>query len=200
MKDFEYWWKRAYTWESYKELIKELLEERKTTGPQQSEELYAYAKLNWQRMQRIEKTFKIDIELSDLLIKPSLQPFKLLVITEGWCGDAAQSVPVAAEIARLFPEKVDFKVILRDTDTDLIDQFLTNGGRSIPVFIFLDENNRLLGHWGPRPKEAQVLFLEMKAAQLPFDELGEKLHGWYAKDKTHTLQKEIVELISSAIL
>lgn len=197
MKDFAYWWNQAYTWESYKELIKGLLEERKTTGPLQSEEMFAYAKLNVQRMQRIEKTFKIDIGLSDLLTQESLRPFKVLVVTEGWCGDAAQSVPVMAEIARLFPEKTDIKVILRDTDTDLIDQFLTNGGRSIPIFIFLDENDNLLGHWGPRPREAQQLFQEMRAAQLPFPELAEKLHGWYAKDKTHSLQKEIGELVGS---
>lgn len=197
MKDFAYWWNQAYTWESYKELIKGLLEEGKTKGTLQSDEMFAYAKLNLQRMQRIEKTFKVDIELSDLLSQENLSPFKVLVISEGWCGDAAQSVPVIAEIARLFPGKTELKVILRDTDTDLIDQFLTNGGRSIPIFIFLDNNNQLLGHWGPRPLEAQQLFQEMKAAELPFQELAEKLHGWYAKDKTHSLQKEIGALLES---
>lgn len=197
MKNFKEWWEKAYTWEAYKELIVALLNEGKTTGEQQSPELLAYAKLNWQRMQRIEKTFKLDIALSDVLTSENLKKLHVLVITEGWCGDAAQSVPVIPELARLFPEKISVRMILRDSDTALIDQFLTNGGRSIPIFIFLDENYELLGHWGPRPAELQQKFMEMKAAQIPFEELAEKLHGWYAKDKTHSLQSELATLIKS---
>lgn len=194
--NFKDWWDKAYTWESYKELISGLLEEGKTTGEQQSPELLAYAKLNWQRMQRIEKTFKLDIHLSDVLSSQNVGSMHVLVITEGWCGDAAQSVPVMSELERIFPDSLSVRLVLRDTDTTLIDQFLTNGGRSIPIFIFLDQDFKLLGHWGPRPKELQSIFMEMKSQQKPFEEVAEFLHTWYAKDKTHTLQTELGQLIS----
>lgn len=197
MKNFKKWWAKAYTWEAYKELIFALLDEGKTTGETQTPELLAYAKLNWHRMQRIEKTFKLDIALSDVLSSENFKKLNILVITEGWCGDAAQSAPVVPELARLFPEKISVRMILRDSDTTLIDQFLTNGGRAIPIFVFLDENYDLLGHWGPRPAALQEKFMEMKAAQLPFEELAEKLHGWYAKDKTHSVQNELAALIKS---
>lgn len=195
--NYKNWWDKGYTWEAYKNLVEALLNEGKTTGTEQSPELLAYAKLNLHRMQRIEKTFKLGIDLSDVLTNLDKSAIHVLVITEGWCGDAAQSVPVIAELERIFPEKFSMRCILRDSDTALIDQFLTNGGRSIPVFIFLDENFDLLGHWGPRPKVIQSLFQEMKAAQLPFEELSEKLHAWYAKDKTSSLQSELVEKIKS---
>lgn len=195
MKDFKYWWSQGMTWEAYNVMFEELIQQGKTTGSDQSEEMVAYTKLNGHRMKRVEKTFKIDIYLHDLLIDPNTKPLKLLVISEPWCGDASQSVPAIAEIARLYPEKIDLKIILRDTDTELIDQFLTNKGRAIPILLFLDGHFNLLGHWGPRPKEAQAQVMELKALNVSHEEMVEKLMVWYAKDKSQSIQNELVELI-----
>jgi hypothetical protein len=195
MKDFNYWWSQGMTWEAYNVMFEELIQQGKTTGSDQSEEMVAYTKLNGHRMKRVEKTFKIDIHLHDLLIDPNTKPLKLLVISEPWCGDASQSVPAIDEIARLYPEKIDLKIILRDTDTELIDQFLTNKGRAIPIFLFLDGHFNLLGHWGPRPKEAQAQVMELKALNVSHEEMVEKLMVWYAKDKSQSIQNELVELI-----
>lgn len=199
MKDFKYWWGKSMTWEDYQELFDSLIAENKTTGADQSEAMVAYTKLNGHRMKRVEKTFKIDIELHDLLIHPKTKPFQLLVITEPWCGDASQSVPVIAELARLYPEKIDLRLILRDADTELIDQFLTNKGRAIPKVLFLDNEFNLLGHWGPRPKIAQQQVMEMKAQDVSHDEMVEKLMVWYAKDKSQSIQNEIVEIIKKVL-
>ncbi|MCO5231156.1 MAG: thioredoxin family protein [Chitinophagales bacterium] len=195
-KNFKYWWERGMQWDAYKELLDNLMLEGKTTGEQQSEELLTYAKMNLQRMKRIDKSFKED-EQFRIFLGGFQGKIKVLAITEGWCGDASQSVPVVANIAKNHADKLELKVILRDEDTELIDQFLTNGGRSIPKFIFLGENNQLLGNWGPRPKVLQEIFIEMKKNNLPFDELSEKLHSWYGKDKARTIQSELMELIKS---
>ena len=69
MKDYRFWWSQAMTWDAYKELFESLIDQNKTTGADQSEEMVAYTKLNWHRMKRVEKTFKIDIQLHDLLIQ-----------------------------------------------------------------------------------------------------------------------------------
>ncbi len=197
MKDLKYWWNEAFSWEAYKELIQNLLDEGKTTGENQSEEMLEYARLNWHRLKRVEKTFKTDESIDSLLQSENVKPMKVIMITEGWCGDASQSTPIIAELARLYPNKIEIRVFLRDSDTDLIDQFLTNGGRSIPKFVFLNEDFKLLGDWGPRPQEAQEYYMEMKKQELPFPEIAEKIQMWYAKDKTQSLQKELKELIES---
>ena len=197
MKDFKYWWSQAMTWEAYKEFTETLINENKTSGEDQSEEMVAYTKLNGHRMKRVEKTFKINIALNDVLIDSNTKPFKVLVISEPWCGDASQSVPAIGEIARLYPEKIDLRIILRDTDTELIDQFLTNNGRAIPKFLFLDDNFGLLGHWGPRPVEAQALLMELKAEEVTHDVMVEKLMVWYGKDKSQSIQNELTEMIKN---
>ena len=187
MKDYRFWWSQAMTCDAYKELFESLIDQNKTTGADQSEEMVAYTKLNWHRMKRVEKTFKIDIQLHDLLIHFNTKPFKILLISEPWCGDASQSVPVIAELARLYPQKIDLKIILRDSDTELIDQFLTNKGRAIPKVLFLDQDLNFLQHWGPRPNAAQSQVLEMKAQDVSHDEMVEKLMIWYAKDKSQSI-------------
>jgi len=197
MTDFKTWWDKAMSWAAYKELLQHLMEEGKTTGDNQDPEMIAYARLNMHRMKRVEKTFKLEVAVHDAITAASFKKMHWLVITEGWCGDAAQSVPALAEIARLFSDKVELKVILRDEDTTLIDQFLTNGGRSIPILIILDEHFQYLGHWGPRPLEAQTLFTRLKVEQVPFEQVAEQLHTWYAHDRTITLQAELAEKISS---
>lgn len=197
MKDFKHYWNRSYTWEDYKDLIHNLLEQNKTTGPNQDEQYVAFTRLNLQRMKRVEKTLKLDEDLKKLLESKKFNSIRILVISEGWCGDAAQSVPVISDIAQAYPDKLDLKIFLRDEDTDLIDQFLTNGGRSIPQFIFLDHDFNLLGNWGPRPVEAQKLFNELKADGKDHAQIVEQIQLWYARDKSESLQREVLEKLQN---
>ena len=60
---------------------------------------------------------------------------EILVITEDWCGDAMMNNPVLRKIAEA--AGLDVRAVYRDADTDLIDRHLTNGGRSIPVYLLL---------------------------------------------------------------
>ena len=80
---------------------------------------------------------------------------KLLVIAEDWCGDASNTVPIMAKLADAAPG-LELRVILRDQNPEVMDQYLTNGTRSIPIVIVLDEDFQELGHWGPRPTELQA--------------------------------------------
>ncbi|MCO5233928.1 MAG: thioredoxin family protein [Chitinophagales bacterium] len=195
MKDFKYWWESGMQWEAYRDMLDRLMLEGRTTGSEQSEDLLSYARLNLQRMKRIDKTFKEDSQLKDFFLHYQGQ-LKIIAITEGWCGDASQSVPVVANLVQLHPDKLDLRIILRDKDTELIDQFLTNGGRAIPKFIFLNGDYQLGGNWGPRPKELQDIYIELKNQQLPFETISENIHSWYAKDKAKTIQNELLELLS----
>lgn len=185
----------AISYASYRELINQLLAEGKTTGPDHSDAMIHYTKMNVQRMNRVEKTTVLSEELL-AAVKNITGKYNLLVITEGWCGDAAQIVPVIQKMADAAPEKFNLKLILRDQHLAIIDHYLTNGGRAIPVLLVLDEEkNVILPKWGPRPAILQQLLADWKKENSDFVLVAEKLHGWYAKDRTQTTQAELVELL-----
>jgi hypothetical protein len=114
----------------------------------------------------------------------------LLVIAEDWCGDASNTVPVLAKWADAVPG-VDLRVIRRDQHPEVMDQYLTNGSRSIPIVIVLDEALRELGHWGPRPTVLQSWVMENRGT-LPKTELYPKVRTWYARDRGETTLREVL--------
>ncbi|WP_316792951.1 thioredoxin family protein [Pedobacter frigoris] len=178
---------------AYRDLINKLLSEGKTTGPDDSEAMLHYTKMNVQRMSRVDKTIELQDSLIHILTGVQ-NKYLFLVISEGWCGDAAQIVPVFNKIATDFSEKFDLKFVLRDKNLPLIDAHLTNGGRAIPVLLILNEAGTLLDSWGPRPAVLQGLLAQWKKETTDMMEIAEKLHGWYAKDKTYTTQEELTKL------
>lgn len=179
----------------YTELIKTYAEEGKTTGPSQNEDLIYYTKLNAQRSKRIEKTVSISDDLISK-IQSIDQPTNWILITESWCGDAANSVPIISKLAAL-SEKINLKIVLRDTNLELMDEFLTNGGRSIPKLIIADSNLNVKSTWGPRPSAAQTLYSDWKndINKVPYKEFQVTMQKWYNSDKGQSIQKEILELL-----
>ena len=187
---------KALDYKSYKELIEGLLKEGKSTGPNQSAELLQYSELNLHRMNRVEKTTTL---IEDLSTKLNLikQPQIWLILAEGWCGDAAQTIPIFHLIEKQFPQ-IKIKLLLRDENVELMDVFLTNGSRSIPKVLMLDASSlNLLAQWGPRPSEATALINNLKAEKLEMMKIKEKLHAWYAKNRGVAVQSEIIDILAT---
>lgn len=182
------------TYIKYRDLIDTLLEKGETTGPDNSEAMVHYSKMNVQRMSRVDKTVALNEALSEK-ISSLKKRYHFLVISEGWCGDAAQLVPLFRKITDFAPDKFDLRLVLRDQHLELIDAHLTNGGRAIPVLLILDEQGELLLKWGPRPAILQGLLAGWKAEIPDMFKVAEKLHLWYARDKTQTTQQELTALI-----
>lgn len=182
----------------YRDLIDSLLAEGKTTGEDHSDEaMVHYSKMNVQRMQRVDKTIVLNEEFIAAIDKVQ-KHYNLLVISEGWCGDAAQIVPVFHKMALLYPEKFTLRLVLRDKNLPLINAHLTNGGKAIPVLLVLNDAGEVVGDkWGPRPAVAQELLNGWKVVTSDMFEQAEKLHLWYAKDKTQTTQSELTTVVSS---
>jgi len=187
----------AYSYESYKQLIINLLSENKTTGENQSENLVNYTKLNMDRMQRIEKSTVISRELINYLGKFH-RPIVFLVIAEAWCGDVAQNLPVIHLISRL-SSNIEMKVVLRDENPDLMERFLTNRGKAIPICILLDSSTlNVIGKWGPRPVPAQLIMTAHKKNPVePYSVVIKKIQLWYSEDHSQTIQKEFLELLKA---
>jgi hypothetical protein len=188
--------KNALTYQSYRLLLEQLMAEGKTTGTHQSPELTHYARLNLARMKRVDKTVEILPAVRSRVLAIT-EPQHWYVLTEGWCGDAAQTVPAMYAISQLNPH-ISFSLLLRDENLDLMDQYLQYGtSRSIPKLIARRAADRQeLFHWGPRPLALQQIYDELRGKQTPFDVVSETLHRWYAKDKTFSFQYELLELLA----
>lgn len=184
------------SYSAYRELVNQLLAGGKTTGPDHSEAMLHYTKMNVQRMNRVDKTAVLGQPLLQAIEKIKGK-YHFLVISEGWCGDAAQIVPVINKLVEQAPDQFDLKLVLRDKNLELIDAHLTNGGRAIPVLLVLNEQKELvLPKWGPRPHVLQTLLAQWKKDSSDMGLIAEQLHGWYAKDKTQSTQEELTKLLS----
>lgn len=185
---------QSYTYNQFRKELDELLKEGKTTGENHSEDLVKYTKMNLHRMKRLEKKPELNEELKKALDQIE-NPQIWFVLVEGWCGDVAQNLPTINKMAE-YTDKIELRLVLRDEHLDIMDQYLTNGTRSIPKLVSLDkEALDELWTWGPRPVECQNKVEEMKQQEMDKKEMAENIHHWYAKDNTESLQKEFARLV-----
>lgn len=159
---------------------------------------FEYRKLNLQRTLRIEKTFVPSEETRNIFASISAEQ-SWFVITESWCGDSSQSLPVIAGLIKL-SDKIEFNIVLRDSNPDFMNLYLTNGSKSIPKLVVFDKEGSELFQWGPRPKAAQDLFTLLKNEGSEKSEINKELHLWYARNRGIEVEKEITELVSNTFL
>jgi hypothetical protein len=157
--------------------------------------MFHYGKLNRQRMKRLEKTVELNESLKEKARGVSRKMI-WLTITEGWCGDAAQNIPIIEKIAAE-NSNIETRYVLRDENLELMDKYLTNGGRAIPKLICLDaESLEEIGVWGSRPNIADDYFREMKAQGMEKPEMMEKMQRWYLQNGEQAIQNEFENLLS----
>lgn len=188
----------SMSYQQYRSLMAELVENKSTTGLDKSEEMVAYTALNEQRMRRWDKTIKVSPEAQE-----KISAFKgditWLVLTEAWCGDAAHVIPIINKVAEL-NSNVDLRLVLRDENDALMQQFLTNGGKSIPKLIMIDNTSgKILDTFGPRPIAATTLVEDYKTKHgIVTDNLKENLQMWYNKDKGQSTIADLISLLEMA--
>lgn len=189
--------KNSSSYTEYRTLVSNLVEENSTTGNEKTEALANYTMLNDKRMKRWDKTVKITDDA-----KSSIENFNKkatwLVITESWCGDAAHIMPVINKVAQL-NANIDYKVVLRDKNDTLMNQFLTNGGKAIPKLIMIDnETDTVVNTFGPRPAVATKMVNDYKTehGQLT-PEFKEDLQRWYNKDKGQSTIEDLISLLNA---
>ena len=126
-------------------------------------------------------------------------PCHVLVITEPWCGDSLAIFPL---VARLFNEAgCEVRVVRRDEHPELIDQYLTNGGRAIPMVIVMDAALRERFHWGPRPREAQDIVPKHKedvaAGRMDKADVHKLVRAFYARNHGQAIVSELLEHLAA---
>lgn len=185
---------KAINYKQYRNLLQDLMAQGKTTGDNQSEEYLHYAKLNLQRMLRLEKTTVLSTDLTKACASVTKEVV-WLVITEGWCGDAAQNIPVFEKITEIC-DKIELKLILRDEHPELMNAYLTNGSKAIPKLICVEKvSGKELFVWGPRPADLQTLVMDLKAEGASLEDKSLQVQKWYNADKTLSVQAEFTTLL-----
>ena len=149
--------------------------------------------LNLQRMKRLNKTILLSDHQKDKL-KDLDKKINLIIITEGWCADAAQIIPVVNKLAEA-SDNLEVKIVYRDKNEELMDAYLTNGARSIPMIVGVGEDGQEEFVWGPRPKFGNDLLLKYKAGDFTTDEFKLNLQKAYNKDKGNTIIEELLSKI-----
>jgi thioredoxin family protein len=188
---------KGISYTEYRKLIKELLTIKKSTGVEQTIDLLDFSILNDKRMDRLDKTLKVSEE-TQTSINNLKNSFTFLVIAEGWCGDAAQIVPILNKIAGV-SAKIDLKIVLRDENEALMNQFLTNGSKSIPKIIIINHENKVINSWGPRPSIATKMVSDYKAKNGSLDaDFKKNLQVWYNKDKGNSTQEDLLKLLKAS--
>lgn len=172
----------SYTYSEYRTLVETLLKEGKSTSKDDSQMMVDYSKLNHSRMKRLDKTTKLPQEIIEK-VEAIKTPINWVVLSEGWCGDAAQNLPIINKIADL-NDNINLRIVLRDEHPELMDKFLTNGGRAIPKLIHIEDDFSKIESWGPRPNVATKMVADYKAEHGSITpEFKKDLQVWYNKDK-----------------
>ena len=183
------------SYQEYRTIVTQLVEQNSTSGNDTSEAMVNYTMLNDRRMKRWDKTIKVSDE-----VKERVSNFKgditWLVLTESWCGDAAHVVPAINKIAEL-SDNIDLKLVFRDENEELMNQFLTNGSKSIPKLIMVDNlSDEVINTFGPRPSKATQLVNDFKAKHGTLTpEFKEELQHWYNTDKGLSTINDLLNLL-----
>jgi len=164
-------------------------------GDDETKKRVEFTKLNFHRSQRIGRTYEVSPSLCGLLAKIKTQQL-WMVLTEVWCGDSSQSLPLIAKYAEC-NKNITLRILPRDENPDIMDHYLTDGTRSIPILVIFNEDGEEIIRWGPRPKEAVELFSQLQAKGLEKEEIIKQIQLWYGRDRGKTIVKEFTALFGN---
>jgi thiol-disulfide isomerase/thioredoxin len=187
---------KSMSYDEYRTLVTALIEQQSTTGNDKSETFINYTVLNDRRMKRWDKTVKLSDSAIES-IKSFSEKVTWLVLTESWCGDAAHILPVINKVAEQ-NANIDFRVVLRDDNEHLMNEFLSNGGKAIPKLIMIEnETLEVINTFGPRPTiatEMVDIYKTLHGQLTP--EFKEDLQRWYNKDKGQSTIADLLGILA----
>jgi len=201
---WEQWWAdgrpSAMTTAAYLDAMSEWVASEAHSGPEPSEKLAEYTALNAVRMKRVAKTYRMGEGMAEFLDSGACRGQHWVVITESWCGDAAQSGPLVARLAER--AGVPLEWVLRDGENAVIDDFLTRGGKSIPIWVVANGAGEVLATWGPRPASVRDMVDAYRAQpdpKPPYAEYAAQVQLWYARNRGKEFEDEAYQMLRSIL-
>lgn len=183
------------TYRQYRSELDELLS--RSTESEEERRMRPYVSNNVRLMEGFDSAYRLGDALREAMA--AAPPSIWLVLTEGWCGDAAYCAPLFALAESCLPDKVTLRFLFRDRHPRLMDAHLTDGGRSIPKLICLDRSLNELWTWGPRPSVLYTMVKSWRNEGMTLKELIPLVHDWYISDGTLTMQQELSTLFRGNI-
>lgn len=185
------------TYDAYQAALVEHAEQPLAGLDRKARRYVFYARYNQERSERVEQAYAISARLREAVEKIDA-PQLWMVLTEDWCGDSAYALPIIVEAAALNP-LIDLRILLRDDNLDIMDQYLTGTSRSIPKLVVFSEEGEELFQWGPRPREAQELRERLKSEGLSGAEISKKLIEWYDDGGWRQVDVELTDVLEGVI-
>ncbi len=186
----------ALGFDEYLKLTKDIVEENvPRSGLYLADNTFRYTRSNLERMNKVLQQIVLNQKLYNLLSELK-EEWIWIVLSEPWCGDASWGTPALYMIASA-AEKIDFRILLRDKNPEIMKAYQTASSDSIPKLICLRKSDgQELGTWGPRPQVLHQMVLEkMKNPLFDYKESVRAIHAWYEEDMTRSIQDEIIDLI-----
>ncbi len=186
----------GFTFEDYADELKKYIDNTNPQNLTESEiKFFEFTKLNIYRSNRALRTYRPSPEILSAVEKIMSEQI-WMVLTEGWCGDSAQTLPYIFMMTKENPN-IKLRILLRDSNLDIMDKYLVNGkARSIPRLVIFDADGNELALWGPRPAAAQQIVDTLKAEGKDMHDIHEKLHLWYGRNRGKSVETEFVEIVN----
>lgn len=156
-----------------------------------------YLKYNWERQQSVHAAYEPSADLRAAVAAVE-QPQRWRVLTEPWCGDSSFLLPVIAEAAAL-NDAVTLRILLRDDNLDIMDQYLTDGSRSIPKLVAFADDGTELFTWGPRPEGAAERYAALRATYDEKQKQIAELVEYYENGGWREVDEELTAAITDAV-
>lgn len=190
--DLSHYVRKGLTYSGYKIRLNLLIEaERQKAKPDLAQ--LNFLKLSKSRMERLDKNYRLKFFNRSTAENHKIEKLTWLVISEPWCGDSAQLLPIFNKITENCKFS-DLKIVMRDESPQLMNQFLTRGKKAVPKLIVLNEYSEVLFTWGSRPKEAQAIVDRDTRIHKKLSKNGQiMLQNWYNEDKGLSTENELIE-------
>jgi hypothetical protein len=185
------------TYDAYTEAWEEKLKRSMAELSADERRYQHYARYNWERAEAVEQEYMASEELREVMNTIDT-PQLWMVLTDDWCGDSAFSLPIIARAASL-SDHVTLRILRRDDNLDIMDQYLTDGSRSVPKLVAFSEDGDELFEWGPRPADAAALREGLIAEGAEGKDVVEPLITWYEDGGYEDVEEELIDRLTSSL-
>lgn len=186
----------GFTYEAFMEAIQRRLAQPLPADRSERKQHF-YVKYNQARSEAVAGSFEPGPDLRAAMADVK-QPQWWMLLTEDWCVDSAFALPIIARAAALNP-LVTLRILPRDEHLDVMDQFLTNGARSIPLLVAFSETGEERFRWGPRPMDAAAYREQLVAEGLERSEISARLAQWLEAGGWRSIEPELAERVAMTV-
>ena len=187
----------GWTYDEYRDQWTDRAEASMKDKDRSERKMLHYLRYNLDRQAGVHNAYEPSPNLRQV-IDAIDAPQVWMVLTEPWCGDSSFVLPVIAEAAAL-SDQITLRILPRDEHLDIMDQYLTNGSRSIPKLVVFSEDGTEQFEWGPRPESAAALYARLKKEYDDKSKSVKKLIEHYEEGGWKDVEAELVDALKNTV-